>query len=201
MGSEDKNRDQPKILVLLLFVGAAILAISYFDSEDSSKGNESKTSRAPRAVAESSVNSHLMYTNDKIEFQRKALEIENARALNKAFKRNSEQSTYVNPNRLDLSSEDHSTNLAEVLGRGEKKSETQSPEDIVQQEIYMAEQAAEFNQAYREEYARQFVENARRGGYKVILSEDLTRVISVTPIRRPSKESFNINNGGFDPIR
>lgn len=201
MGSEDTKKDQPKFLVLLLFIGAAVLAVSYFDSSDTAKVKENKPAVAPKQVAESSVNSHLMYTNDKIELQRRALELENARTLNKAFKRNSEQSAYVNPNKLDLSAEDHSTAIAEVLGRGEKKQEIQSPEEIVQQEIYMAEQAAEYNEAYREEYARQFVENARRGGYKVILSSDLSRVISVTPIRRPSKESFNLDSNGFDPVR
>lgn len=201
MGSEDKKRDQPKFLILLLFIGAAILTVSYFDASDTSKVDEKKPSSALKQVTDTSVNSHLMYTNDKIELQRKALEFENARTLNKAFKKNSEHSAYVNPNKLDLSSEDHSTSIAEALGRGEKRQETQSPEDIVQQEIYMAEQAAEFNQAYREEYARQFVENARRGGYKVILSEDLNRVISVTPILKPSKDSFNLDNGGFAPVR
>lgn len=37
----------------------------------------------------------------------------------------------------------------------------------------------------KNEYARQFIENARRGGYEIELSEDL-EVIKSTPIRSPS---------------
>ncbi len=38
----------------------------------------------------------------------------------------------------------------------------------------------------KKEYARQFIENARLGGYHVELADDLS-VISVTPIRKPSQ--------------
>lgn len=38
----------------------------------------------------------------------------------------------------------------------------------------------------KKEYARQFIENARKGGYHVELANDLS-VISVTPIRKPSQ--------------
>lgn len=37
----------------------------------------------------------------------------------------------------------------------------------------------------KNEYARQFIENARKGGYEIELSEDL-EVIKATPIRSPS---------------
>lgn len=201
MEPKEKHRDQSKVLVLLLFVGAAVLAISSLESSTTPKAKQGHAVPARLKTDESSVNSHLMFTNDKIEFQRKSIEVENARALNEAFKRKFEQSAYVNPNKLDLSSEDHAAIIAEVLGRGEKKQDIQTPEDIVQQEIYMAEQAAEYNQAYREEYARQFVENARKGGYKIILSEDLSKVISVTPIRKPGKDAFDIHSDGLAPIR
>lgn len=39
----------------------------------------------------------------------------------------------------------------------------------------------------KEEYARQFIENARKGGYHIELSDEL-EVIRVTPIRKPSQE-------------
>ncbi len=43
------------------------------------------------------------------------------------------------------------------------------------------------------EYARQYIENARKGGYDIELSNDL-EVIRVTPLRHPSEEvdSFEI---------
>lgn len=39
----------------------------------------------------------------------------------------------------------------------------------------------------REEYARQYIENARRDGFEIELSDDL-EVIRATPIRKPSQE-------------
>lgn len=40
----------------------------------------------------------------------------------------------------------------------------------------------------KKEYARQYIENARKGGYAIELSADL-EVIKVTPIRKPSQQS------------
>ncbi len=45
------------------------------------------------------------------------------------------------------------------------------------------------------------VENARRGGYKVILSEDLSRVISVTPLRIPSQNGMELFNTGQGAVQ
>ena len=40
----------------------------------------------------------------------------------------------------------------------------------------------------KREYARQYIENARKGGYAIELSNDL-EVIKVTPLRKPSQQS------------
>ncbi len=44
-----------------------------------------------------------------------------------------------------------------------------------------------FEKVDKKEYARQFIENARQGGYHIELSDDL-EVMSVTPLRTPSQQ-------------
>lgn len=45
----------------------------------------------------------------------------------------------------------------------------------------------QMDEAEKKEYARQFIENARKGGYHIELDNNL-EVIKVTPIRRPSQQ-------------
>ncbi|HWU43579.1 MAG TPA: hypothetical protein VN132_09080 [Bdellovibrio sp.] len=146
---------------------------------------------------EKSVNKHLMITNENMEMQRQRTEIENAR-FGKEFGATQAQPIYTTPTEgTDLNRENTATEIANELGRGERKEDPiLNPNDVVQKEIFNKQQAEEYSQAYKREYARQFIENARRGGYKVILSEDF-RVLSVTPIRHPSQnESIMNSNSG-----
>ncbi|NUN04914.1 MAG: hypothetical protein HUU57_04040 [Bdellovibrio sp.] len=181
-------------LALLLFVGAAGLLFSYLDS-----GEVHSSSSVPRAPLtknekyEQAVNKHLMLTNERIQQQEQRLRLEHA---NREFGSVSSQRAYQNEDRLDLSQDTRAAEIANELGRGERREEYSSPHDVVQKEIFESQQKEEYSQAYREEFARQFVENARRGGYKVMLSEDLTRVISVTPIRRPSQNQMEVFGSG-----
>ena len=46
----------------------------------------------------------------------------------------------------------------------------------------------------KDEYARQYIENARKGGYHIELSEDL-EVIKATPIRKPSQQLDTVETG------
>lgn len=48
------------------------------------------------------------------------------------------------------------------------------------------------------EYAKQFIENARKDGYHITLSEDL-QVTSVTPIRKPTNQSSDEDTFESDP--
>lgn len=191
MTSQKPQKENSMMLALLLFLGAAGLVFAYLSSEEKAP----KKTGAPASVKsekfEKSVNRHLMLTNERIEMARQRMQIENSQALNADFSSTRPQQAYENPNRLDLSQDTRAQEIAEELGRAGRREESMSPHDIVQKELFNADQAQEYSQAYKEEYARQFVENARRGGYKVILSEDLSRVIKVIPIRNPSN-SMNL---------
>lgn len=194
MAERNSQKEKSMFLVLLLFLGAAGLLFFYLDSgEMHSTTSASKLPPTKTEKYEQAVNKHLMLTNEKIQQQEQRLRLEYA---NREFGSAATQRAYQNEDRLDLSQDTRAAEIANELGRGERREEYSSPHDVVQKEIFENQQKEEYSQAYREEYARQFVENARRGGYKVMLSEDLTRVISVTPIRRPSQNQMDIFNGG-----
>lgn len=59
--------------------------------------------------------------------------------------------------------------------------------EILDAEISEAQSRGFSSEEQKQEYARQFIENARRGGYHIELSDDL-EVIRAVPIRKPSQE-------------
>lgn len=196
--AEKSQNDHSKLLAILLFVGAGTLILMSMGPE------QTKKSGAPAAVKtekfEKSVNKHLMYTNEKMDLERRRMEIENAR-LGGDFNSTKAQPTYEpQTSGVDLSTDSKAAEVANELGRGTRREEeATSPHDIIQKELFNAEQNAQYTQVYKEEYARQFIENARRGGYKVIL-DDQYRVKQVIPIRRPSEATSSnmqlFNTGG-----
>jgi hypothetical protein len=180
------------LLALLLFLGAGGLVFAYL-------GGDSKKTSGPSAVVktkkfEQSVNRHLMLTNERMELEKQRMDVENQKLMNSSgFSSTRAQKAYTNDDRLDLSTDNRGAEVANEMGRGAQRNEDlNSPHDIVQRELFNEQQAQQESLAYRQQYARQFVENARRGGYEVRLSEDLSRVISVKPIRNPSGTEFNV---------
>lgn len=186
MAEDKKQKESSMLLALLLFLGAGGLIFAYLSSEDTKPTRRGPSAAVKTQKYEQLVNRHLMFTNENVEQARQKMALENAQILNKSFNATKPQQAYVPEDRLDLTNDNSAAQMADELGRGSRNEQVWSPHDVVQKELYQEQVLQEQSQAYREEYARQFVENARRGGYKVILSEDLTRVLSVTPIRTPS---------------
>lgn len=100
-----------------------------------------------------------------------------------------EQRAY-RPEGFDLSSESSARDLAKDLNRDNVQNSAlpETPDQLIQSEIFNQQQLADYSAAYKEEYARQFVENARRAGWEVVLDEDF-RVISTRRIRNPAHSS------------
>ena len=188
----EKNKDSSMILALVLFIGAAGLVFLYL-----SAGSPKPTQKLQKSAQyEKAVNRHLMMTNDRIQLEQQKMQLESARLLDKGAKAKNPQSAYQNENILDLNHDQRALEMARELGRGEREERLETPDDVIQREVLNQQQMHEYSEEYKREYARQFVENARRGGYKVILSEDLSRVISVTPIRRQDGMSLYGNGAG-----
>lgn len=183
MKNIDDKKDKSFLLALLLFVGAGLLL--YMSWEPSLSSRSSAVDKVNKL--EESVNKHLTSTNDRIEFSRQRMALENARAA-KDLRETVAQPTYL-PERsgVDLSTDPRGYEIANELGRGSRfESMPSSPDEEIQKELFNAQQNAEYTKAYKDEYARQFIENARKGGWLVELNDDY-KVISVRPIRKPSQ--------------
>lgn len=182
MSSGDSDKDRSYILALLLFVGAGLLAFFYLTGDSKPK---SSLSASTKKKIEDSVNRHLMNTNESISLQQKKMALENAKLLYETQqKRKPRQDAYENDQSFDLSYENRAAEVAQDLDRNHSYRDSANPHDVVQAEMYDRIQNQREEEAYRVEYARQFVENARRGGYEVQLTDDLTRVKSVKPIKK-----------------
>lgn len=68
---------------------------------------------------------------------------------------------------------------------------------ILDADINQSGMSGEMTEEQKKEYARQFIENARRGGYHIELSDDL-EVIKAVPIRKPSQQSDEVDTGPTD---
>ncbi|QLY25657.1 hypothetical protein [Bdellovibrio sp. KM01] len=197
MAEQKSSNDNNKLLAILLFLGAGILVLMSLGNDNPKSGGQAGVKKTEKF--EKAVNKHLMLTNEKMEFERRRLEIENAAGSD--FNSTKAQTTY-NPqdSGLDLSNDSRAAEVANILGRGERKEgEPLNPNDVIQKELFNAQQEVEYSEAYKKEYARQFVENARRGGYKVYLDENY-RVKQVVPLNR-QPGSTDIFNSHGDAIR
>lgn len=76
----------------------------------------------------------------------------------------------------------------------ESKASDQSLEERFSQQSFQTELASRQEDDAKREYARQFIENARREGYHITLSEDL-EILSVKPIRKPTNNNYD----AFEP--
>lgn len=72
-----------------------------------------------------------------------------------------------------------------------------TPSEVINAQIFDQEAKAKQDEADRKEYRRQFIENARQGGYEIELSED-NKVLKSTPIRKPSQDEDSVDSHESD---
>lgn len=180
--SESPNQNRQKILRILL--GFLLLgAVGFFlaSLEMISRPQKLETISAYSPQAEALVNRHLFFTSQNQHMREKKIDIENSYMA-------PELGDSIWPKiapKKDLGvdhSPDRDENTAfDDLHRYRKDLHYTNPDQIIQGQIVDEELSAQNELEYRQEYARQFVENARRNGYIIKLNEDLV-VIKVSPV-------------------
>ncbi|MNL05062.1 hypothetical protein D3C87_1256430 [compost metagenome] len=192
---KDEQKERSMLLALILFVGAGALIFMSLGS-DNNKNATGASAKTKTSEYKKNVNRHLMLTNEKMQMERRRMDIENFQTADRLQDAKA-QKAYQPRHDLDLATDSRGFDIANEIGRGEKQAEEPTtPAEVVQAELYYRQQANQYDEAYREEYARQFIENARRGGYRIKLSDDLSRVIQVQPIRNPSGVNTGFEGGG-----
>lgn len=173
--------DSTYLVPALVLGGAALLL--FVGLMDRNKGS---TISARSAEAQSAVNKHLSRTAEQLELQKRQMQIENSK-LALTYLQSKPDKGYVAPKEgAELMSGNSAEAVARDLGVDEnKQARPTDPMSMIQHQIFEEQNKQNMNEAFKKEYARQFIENARRGGYEIKLSEDY-RVISVKPLRQPS---------------
>lgn len=193
---KDEQKERSMLIALILFIGAGALIFMSLGSDKKKSTAGVASAKTKTSEYQKNVNRHLMLTNEKMQMERRRMDVENFQTADR-LQDSRAQKAYQPRHDLDLNTDSRGFDIANEIGRGTKNAaEPSTPDEVVQAELYNRQQANQYDEAYREEYARQFIENARRGGYKVRLSDDLSRVIQVQPIRNPSGANTGFEGGG-----
>jgi hypothetical protein len=172
-----KQKDKSWIFILLLFLGVTIVFMSQ-KPEPSRKAGQ--IANDPERMKR--VDGHLKDTAFNLEADRRQRQIEAYQQLNKFYDTKAEVPNLENQE-FSLESDPNMQKLTRELNRSRQKPQDQStPADIVQQRLYENDQLMKASQAYREAYAQQFIENARKGGWEVELGPNF-EVLSVKKLK------------------
>jgi len=193
----EKKRDLSWFFLLLLILGVLILLFS--QNEDTQYSSQRNDRTGSPAVAEqmARVNRHLKETALNLERDRVLRKIEVSRELQKLQESSADAShNPVSSNSLSFETDPNMARLAEELDRSQAVHDESgmTPEQVIQRRLYEAEQHQKEDAAYREAYAEQLVENARRAGWDVKLGPNF-EVLSVRKIPNNLRKPSNL----FDP--
>lgn len=177
-----KGSSQNYFLALLLFLLAGGLLYFAFQKEE---GHTRFSSKLPQSVsansaeAEKVVNKYLKETNKAIELQQLQTKIQNQFVVPRVGEVITTNADVRKKKTITVTNSD-------VVGSNQNVYDTSSPAAKIQNELAEQQRLDDYDQKFREEYIRQFVENARRNGWK--LSVDENGVIkSATPLNMEEK--------------
>lgn len=170
-------------LLLLLAAGFCVLLAlpskQPHHAELSSTGQEIPSAYSPEV--EKLVNKHLFLTSQEQEWAQKKMKAENsfsAPAIGASILQKKNGG-------VDHSADQNENAAINDLDRYRKQLNYTNPEEVVQGQLQDQQKQRVYDEVYKKEFARQFIENARQHGFNVKLNDDLV-VISVTPILQPT---------------
>lgn len=197
-----------KVLNLLIVLAVVTLAGSFFYFNDlkqkSAAQRALRDSKAtPPADVQAMVNTHLQEIEKARQIEKLRMEaaLSDARKQVKAefeatVKKENQQNMNISKDK-QIWKEEEVKQEAKIEVRPKAKPQPQykftEPDDTRGQEIDISKLSPE----EKREYKRQYIENARKGGYQIELSDDL-QVIKATPIRKPSQQNDTINTPQTD---
>lgn len=180
---------QQLVPVFLVLAAGFILYLGLSDSEESGSQKHLRKNEKAQAYA----NEHLRRTAEQIEITQRRQALRSWKQVDD-FKKSVGETAYEAPTEgADLQEAGHEEGVAKDLGvaRGDSTNGGPNASDLIHQQMFEAQIAQAQDQSYREAYARQFIENARRGGWDVRLDDNF-RVISVKKIRSPSQQPVDL---------
>lgn len=196
MGYENRESNNQNssgfFILLLLFVAGSLVYLGFHPellSRISASSHSSEKISANTPEAQKLVNQHLQKTNQKIEFEQLKRKIENEFSRPQVGTRLGVEPDHTTSKSygIEMSTDRNTDGVANDLSRDAKTNDYNSPHAVVQGELLQQQQAAEYDRAYREEYKRQFIENARRNGWHIEVDDNFVvkRVEKLNPNQNP----------------
>lgn len=178
--SESKKTSRPAMWLFFLALSVGLLAVVVGVNSKTVNGKTSidLTNLEQRRKLEASVNRHIQMTNRKIETERERIKIDAAFAIPRVGHLVSQASKEFQTGRLELKADRGEYNSARDVDRRGESTQSISVSNVVHNDMAEAELQRYADEAYRKEYARQYIESARRNGYDVQIDANY-RVISV----------------------
>ena len=187
MSGQNNSFDLQKLLPVVFVAAAGVLL--YLGLSDGGGGSRSANLARDEKV-QASANEHLRRTAEKMEMERRQQALRSWQLVNEYGKTVGERAFTPPREGAELQEGDSAHSVARDLGRvrDQLDMETVSASELIHHQLFEAQNAEMQDKAYREEYARQFIENARRGGWEIKLDANY-KVISVKKIERRSRAS------------
>lgn len=199
MGLQEKKPQTAAFRFFAAIFGAfAVLVLFLGYVETKNQKAQRKEQEFDREKYISSVNRHLQDTAQRIKQSQQAVLVDNQRSRAKPLEETNPSEYYFAP-KPGSSIEDNSEAdpWRDLKQRLDSASELQSrgveAGEEIQFKLFQEQQMREWSQTYRKAYAKAFIENARKAGYEIELSEDF-KVLSIRKINREAGPSI------FDPV-
>lgn len=174
------------IFVILLLFGAGFFVFLALDDSGSAQFS-SKSPKAISSKANDLSNTHLFLTSKRIELEQERRRLENMKLAGSPATEIVEPNSYPENYGVNHTGDRNETTAYDDLRRYEPEVQATSPSYEVQTSLFEKQKMAEYSEDYKQEYARQFVANARAAGYHVQLSKDFV-VMSVTRIQNGDRQ-------------
>lgn len=180
---QPSNDGSKNVILALIFISLAVLigamAFLYEGKAPMPEApNTAALKEKKRVELEKAVNRHIQDTNRKIEIDKEKIKQQAAFTIPQVGQMlmNSEGRP-IDP--IDMRGDRNELNAARDLRRN--LLDSNSADNVIHSEMADKEARRRQNEEYMREYARQFVENARRNGYEVELSPDY-KVLNVRQV-------------------
>ena len=159
---------------------------------------QSSTQEGVEQKAMAAMNRHLLFTDKHIELSKERVKLENWKASPQVGENLFGEKKKDSPSNLDLSQDRRESQVLNDLKRNEKQTDYVSPDSLIQSQLSASGEQSKYEQEYRKEYSRQFIENARKAGYEVVVNENYV-VTSVKKIKGEDRAHlFKADNSGAE---
>ncbi len=197
---QKKKKDLGWLFLLLLVIGVLLLVFSQNKTPDQRPVDRPTqpylVGKTPYVDSQTQrVNKHLKETAIQMEKDRLQRMLEVQRELQN-YSGSAQQDHYHQENGLTFDSDPNMTALTQELDNSQVLHDSQmTPEELVQKRLYQDQWLQKVDRAYREQYAAEFIENARRAGWAIELGPDF-EILSVRKIMKRNRTPTQLFDSG-----